>query len=135
VAHAAATGALTDPDQASRLAAETGIACLAVSIGNVHGHYAAPPELRWDLLSAVARRVTIPLALHGASGLPPEDVRRAIRGGIRKVNVNTELREAYLDATVTAAKAARKGARLTDLHKAQVAAVAAVAKEKIDFYD
>lgn len=132
VAKAVSAGRLTDPDEAEQLVRETGASCLAVSIGNVHGHYREPPALRWDVLDAVRRQIDVPISLHGTSGLPADDVRRAIAAGIRKLNVNTELREAYLAATAAALPGVRAGARLADLHDAQVAAVEAVAREKME---
>jgi fructose/tagatose bisphosphate aldolase len=69
--------------------------------------------------------------LHGASGLSPDDVRRAVAAGAGKINVNAELREAYLEATARVLPEARTGSRLAELHDAQVAAVEAVTREKI----
>lgn len=132
VAEAVSAGRLTDPDDATRLVQETGISCLAVSIGNVHGHYREPPALRWDVLAAVREQVSVPLSLHGASGLPADDVRRAVAVGIRKLNVNTELREAYLEATAQLLPEVRAGARLAELHDAQAGAVEAVARRTIE---
>lgn len=131
VAEVVAAGRLTDPDEAARLVGEGGAACLAVSIGNVHGHYREPPTLRWDVLDAVRGRIEVPISLHGASGLPPDDVRRAVAAGVRKVNVNTELRQAYLEATARTLPGARSAARLAELHDAQTAAVEVVARETI----
>jgi tagatose 1,6-diphosphate aldolase GatY/KbaY len=134
VADAVAAGRLTDPDEAERLVRESGASCLAVSIGNVHGHYRDPPALHWDVLEAVLQRVDLPISLHGASGLSPRDVRRAVAAGVRKVNVNTELREAYLEATAAALSRVRPGARLAELHDAQVAAVEAVARAQMELH-
>jgi ketose-bisphosphate aldolase len=131
VAEAVEAGRLTDPDEATRLVTESGAACLAVSIGNVHGLYREPPALRWDVLAAVRSRIEIPISLHGASGLSPDDVRRAVAAGAGKINVNAELREAYLEATARVLPEARTGSRLAELHDAQVAAVEAVTREKI----
>lgn len=131
VAAAAAARRLTDPDEAASFVARTGAACLAVSIGNVHGRYAHPPDLDWSRLDAVRRHVDVPLSLHGASGLGAEDVERAIANGIRKVNYNTELRERYLEVTEAFVADARNGARVLELHSAQTAAVAAVVAEKL----
>ena len=89
---------LTDPDQASDFVAETGIDALAVCIGNVHGRYPREPRLDFDRLAAIRCAVAVPLVLHGASGLSESSVRRSIQLGISKFNVNTELRQAYLDA-------------------------------------
>ncbi len=134
VAAAVAAGALTEPAQAARFVEETGAACLAVSIGNVHGRYRSPPSLDWPRLEAIANISAIPLSLHGASGLPDADIRRAISLGVRKVNVNTELREEYLAATEKRIGALRAGARVLELNQAQSAAVAAAAERKLDVF-
>ena len=134
VAAAVAAGALTDPGEAAVLVEQTGAACLAVSIGNVHGAYREPPQLDWARLAAIRERVDVPLSLHGASGLPDADVRRAIALGVAKVNVNTELRERYLAATADRLPAARPDARLLELDAAQVDAVAAAVAAKLDVY-
>lgn len=89
---------LTDPEQAVEFVARTGVDALAVCIGNVHGHYPGEPRLDFDRLSALQRNVSVPLVLHGASGLPDSLVRRAVELGVCKINVNTQVREAYLAA-------------------------------------
>src|SRR5207249_12055319 len=96
---AVAAGALTDPGDAARFVERSNAACLAVSIGNVHGVYRGPPALDWARLEEIRRRVNVPLSLHGASGLSDDDLRHAIRLGISKVNLNTELRQRYLEVT------------------------------------
>jgi tagatose 1,6-diphosphate aldolase GatY/KbaY len=88
---------LTDPRNAADFVNATGVDALAVCIGNVHGHYRGDPKLDFERLRAIQETVNVPLVLHGASGLPDEMVRRAINLGITKLNVNTEVREAYLD--------------------------------------
>lgn len=81
----------TDPRTASDFVERTGIDALAVSIGNVHGIYRAEPRLRFDILEEISLRTGIPLVLHGASGIPDEDIRRAVSLGIRKVNYYTDM--------------------------------------------
>jgi fructose-bisphosphate aldolase class II len=135
VAQASRAGALTDPEEARRFVQETGAQCLAVSVGNSHGRYASPPTLDWYRLQELAENVDVPLALHGASGIPDADVRRAIELGIRKVNVNTDLRIAYLDATAAGLDRVRESAALAELHETQVAAVSALVAEKLEHYD
>jgi tagatose 1,6-diphosphate aldolase GatY/KbaY len=133
VAAAVAAGALTDPDQAAELARATGADCLAVSIGNVHGTYAAYPELDWARLRRIRTRVDdLPLSLHGASGLEAEDLRRAIELGICKVNVNTELRRRYLAELNGRLPDALPGLRVLDLQQALIEAVAGAAGEILD---
>jgi ketose-bisphosphate aldolase len=126
------SGALTDPDEAERFARDAEPDCLAVAIGNVHGTYRGAPQLDLERLRAIAARVDVPLALHGGSGLPERDVRAAVAAGMAKVNVNTELRQAYLAQTERALPAALDGARLLALHHAQAEAVRKVAERKLE---
>jgi fructose/tagatose bisphosphate aldolase len=78
--------------------ATTGAAMLAVSIGNVHGYVPNPPSLDFERLAHIAAQVDAPLVLHGASGIPKENIQRAIAMGIAKLNINTEVRTAFLRA-------------------------------------
>ena len=87
--------AYTDPEQAGEFAERTGVDSLAVGIGNAHGFYKGDPKLRFDILEETRKRVSIPIVLHGASGIPDEDVKRATGLGICKVNFATELRDAF----------------------------------------
>ena len=85
----------TDPQQAKEFAERTGVTSLAVAIGTAHGIYKGTPKLDLDRLSEIREVVSIPLVLHGASGVPDESVRESIRRGICKVNFATELRIAF----------------------------------------
>jgi tagatose 1,6-diphosphate aldolase GatY/KbaY len=93
--------AMTDPDDAVRFVKLTGIDSLAVAIGTAHGVYKTKPKLDVDRLAEIRKVVSIPLVLHGASGLSDEDVRACIERGICKVNFATELRIAYSEAVKT----------------------------------
>lgn len=88
----------TNPKQAAEFVAKTGIDSLAIAIGTAHGLYKSEPKLDFDRLSEIYSMVDIPLVLHGASGVPDQDVRECIRRGICKVNVATELKIAFSDA-------------------------------------
>jgi ketose-bisphosphate aldolase len=89
------SGATTEPGEAEEFVKRSGVDCLAVAVGNVHGHYSGTPELDWGRLEEVRGRISAPLSLHGASGLPEADLERAVSLGVAKFNVNTELRTAY----------------------------------------
>jgi tagatose 1,6-diphosphate aldolase GatY/KbaY len=89
---------MTDPDQAVEFVRATGVDSLAVTIGNVHGEYKSPPRLDFDRLARIRELLSIPLVLHGASGLPAEMIGRSIQLGVCKFNVNTEVRQAYLQS-------------------------------------
>lgn len=69
-----------------------------MAIGTAHGLYTAEPKLDFERLAEIRQQVDIPLVLHGASGLPAADIRRAIALGVCKVNVATELKIAFSDA-------------------------------------
>lgn len=87
---------LAGVEEAKRLVEETNVDALAVSIGSEHGFYQHEPKLNYDLLNILHSSIKVPLVLHGGSGIPEEKVRRAINGGIRKVNVGTHVRYTYI---------------------------------------
>ncbi|WP_309105777.1 class II fructose-bisphosphate aldolase [Arthrobacter sp.] len=87
---------LTDSAQVEDFVARTGAQLLAVAVGNVHGKYIGEPELRWDVLQDIAVRTHLPLVLHGASGIPAEELVKASAMKVGKVNFNTELRTGVL---------------------------------------
>ena len=76
----------TDPQDAARFVADTGIDALAASVGTVHGFYKAEPKLDFDRITAIRSACGVPLVMHGGSGLTREDTQRAISCGIRKIN-------------------------------------------------
>ncbi len=86
----------TDPEKAAEFVAATGIDVLASSIGNIHGIYENEPELDFERLEKIGE-IGVPLSLHGGSGIPEEQIKKAISLGITKINVNTELRAAYTE--------------------------------------
>lgn len=85
----------TDPEEARVYVEATGIDSLAVAIGTAHGIYKVEPKLDVDRLTAVRKVVSIPLVLHGSSGLSDDAVRECVERGICKVNFATELRQAF----------------------------------------
>ena len=90
----------TDPEEAAEFVKRTGVACLAVLIGNAHGHYKKTPNLDIERVKAI-REATggIPLVLHGGSGIPDDQVKAAIKAGIRKMNIGTDVCCAFADGT------------------------------------
>lgn len=85
------TDFFTDPDEAQQFVAQTQIDALAVSIGNAHGFYKGEPELDFNCLDQIRKQVPVPLVLHGGSGIPDHDIRKAITKGICKINIYTEM--------------------------------------------
>lgn len=88
----------TDPEEAREFVERTGVDSLAIAIGTAHGFYASTPVLDKERVSKVRALVSIPLVLHGASGLKDEDIRECVQRGMCKVNFATELRVAYIEA-------------------------------------
>jgi fructose-bisphosphate aldolase, class II len=91
---------LTDPAEAAAFVRETGVDALAVSIGNAHGQYTQLPSLDLNRLARIHEAVGVPLVLHGGSGTPPDDLRRAISLGVAKVNVATESMTAVRESLI-----------------------------------
>ena len=87
----------TNPDAAVEYAERTRIDSLAVAIGTAHGLYKSEPKLDFERLEEIRKKVSIPLVLHGASGVSVQDVRKCISLGITKVNIATELKIPFSD--------------------------------------
>jgi ketose-bisphosphate aldolase len=122
----AVAGELTDPDLAADFVERTGVDALAAAVGTVHGFTTAPVHVDLDRVRAISTRTGIPFVLHGASGLPDAELAAAVGAGVAKVNVNAELRQAYL--------AALDGDGSDDIPRLQarlVDAMARVAAEKL----
>lgn len=81
----------TQPDEAVRFVQETGVDSVAVAFGNVHGLYKGLPMLDFDRLEKLRKAVTIPLVMHGGSGISGDDFKKVIRLGINKVNIFSEI--------------------------------------------
>ncbi len=123
----------TSPEQAEEFCKETGVDALAIAIGNAHGFYKEAPELRFDILEAVADRVEIPLVLHGGTGIEPEDFVKCHQKGIKKINIATatfaaserKVREGYEKGEI-------KG--YYDLHQKEIAGAYENAKKHIEIF-
>jgi ketose-bisphosphate aldolase len=89
-------GALTDPQDAARFVASTGIDALAVSIGNVHLLANGEAALDFDRLERIQHATGLPLVLHGGTGIPAAAIRPAIAGGAAKINYGTRLKQEFL---------------------------------------
>jgi fructose-bisphosphate aldolase class II len=81
----------TDPKEAAAFVEATGVSALAVAIGNAHGVYRGKPRINYQVLEEIARTVSIPLVLHGGSGISDEDFKKIIKMGVSKINIFTEL--------------------------------------------
>ncbi len=84
----------TDPDIALDFVTKTEIDSLAVAVGNAHGDYAFPPKLDFDRIDVISKKTNLPLVLHGGSGLSDNDFRTAVKLGISKINIFTDIDKA-----------------------------------------
>jgi len=89
---------LADPEECRMFVERTGVPTLAPAIGTAHGIYQGEPNIDFGRIERIAGLVDAPLVLHGGSGIPGEQVRRAVALGMAKMNVATELRIAFSDA-------------------------------------
>ncbi|MEW6276681.1 MAG: class II fructose-1,6-bisphosphate aldolase [Bacillota bacterium] len=86
----------TDPQEARFFVEQTGVDALAVAVGTAHGRYRGEPKLDFERLARISALVPIPLVLHGSSGVPDEAVREAIARGVRKINIDTDIRQTFI---------------------------------------
>lgn len=88
----------TTPADAKRFVEETGVTCLAVAVGTAHGRYKKPPKLDIERIKAIREATNnTALVLHGGSGVPDEEIKKAVKAGIRKMNFATDICYAFLD--------------------------------------
>src|SRR5690625_2826793 len=85
-----AEAAYAIPEECEQLVRETNVDCFAPALGSVHGPYKGEPNLGFDRMEEVMELTGVPLVLHGGTGIPTEDIQRAISLGTAKINVNTE---------------------------------------------
>lgn len=93
-----APGVRTDPDEASRFVAETGVDALAVAVGSSHAMTERVAAIDLDLIARLHAAVPVPLVLHGSSGVSDELIVRGIRSGLTKINVSTHLNAGFTAA-------------------------------------
>lgn len=121
-----APGARTDPDEARRFVADSGVDALAVAVGSTHAMTSRTAALDHALLARLTKAVDVPLVLHGSSGLPDSELAAAVAGGIRKVNIGTALNVAMTEAIRTHLTPADPRPYLTAARTAMAATAAAM---------
>ncbi len=122
----------TDPKLAKDYVEKTGVDALAIAVGNAHGAYKLPPKLDFDRIRTIANTIDVPLVLHGGSGLTDDDFRRAIKEGISKVNIFTDINIAAVKAELSKFSDLDKG--IIDLVPAAVEAVKQECTKKIKLF-
>lgn len=122
----------TDPKLAKDYVEKTGVDALAIAVGNAHGAYKLPPKLDFDRIKTIANTIDVPLVLHGGSGLTDDDFRRAIKEGISKVNIFTDINIAAVKAEFSRFSDMNKG--IIDLIPAAVEAVKQECVKKMELF-
>ncbi len=122
----------TDPKLAKDYVEKTGVDALAIAVGNAHGAYKLPPKLDFERIKTIANTVNVPLVLHGGSGLTDNDFRQAIKDGISKVNIFTDINIAAVKAEFSKFTDMNKG--IIDLIPAAVEAVKQASIEKMELF-
>lgn len=119
----------TDPDTAADFVTKTGVDSLAVAVGNAHGDYAFPPKLDFDRIQMISEKTKLPLVLHGGSGLSDDDFRKAVKLGVSKVNIFTDIDKAGKRGVEAGIAAGEK--TMMGLIPFEIAEMKKVVKEKI----
>lgn len=122
----------TDPDKALDYVSRTGVDSLAVAVGNAHGDYKFPPKLDFDRIRVISEKTGLPLVLHGGSGLSDEDFRIAVKRGICKVNIFTDIDKAGKAGVEAGIAAGEK--TMMGLIPYEIAAMKKVVAEKIRLF-
>lgn len=125
-------GEFTDPQEAAEFVKQTGVCCLAVLVGNAHGHYKKPPKLDIDRIREIRKTCGVPLVLHGGSGIPDEQVKEAISAGIRKMNIGTDVCCAFAEGTKRTIEDPNRHLAIDVFMKVAIQAVRELALDKID---
>lgn len=126
---------ITTVDEAAAFVNETDVDYLAVSIGTAHGIYKETPKLRFERLGEISEVVKRPIVLHGGSNIPDEQIQKAISLGVAKVNVDTELRNAYTEGVKKAFNADKNNIVLAETLGEGKEEMKAKVKEKIKIFN
>lgn len=122
---------LTDPKQAVEYVKKTGVDTLAISVGTLHGRFKGKEKIYFDRLDEIRKAISIPLVLHGASGISDDELTKAIKYGISIVNIDTSLRVAFIDTLKETIKHESDCVDLRKILQPSINAVASVVVRKI----
>ena len=124
-------GEFTDPQEAKSFVEQTGVCCLAVLVGNAHGHYKKVPNLDIDRIRNIRLACGVPLVLHGGTGIPDDQVKAAIKAGVRKMNIGTDVCCAFAEGTKKALDDPGRSLAVDIFMKTAIQQVKAMASNKI----
>ena len=127
----------TDPDQAKDFVEKTGIDTLAVAIGTAHGIYPSDmkPELRLDILQILKDTLDIPLVLHGGSSNKDEEIAKAVKIGISKINISSDIKVAFYDKCREVLNAHPEYREPLEIYPEPIKACREVIAHKVNLFD
>ena len=116
---------------------ETGVDCLAIAIGTAHGLYPKgfKPELKLDLLKEIKAKVNVPLVLHGGSGNPDEEIGKAVKLGINKINISSDIKDPFYQQLRKTLSADPNVREPFELYQEAIAVSKDIMRQKIDLFD
>jgi fructose-bisphosphate aldolase, class II len=123
------------PEGAKAFVDATGIDTFAAAIGNLHGKYPVPKQLDLDLLHEIRKAIPCNISLHGGSGTPGHYFRSAVKTGVTKININSDMRVAYRNTLVATLNENPNEFAVIKLMDRVIAAVQAVVESKIDDFN
>ncbi len=123
-----------DLDECVRMVEEANVDALAAALGSVHGTYDGEPKLGFDEMEAISEATNAPLVLHGGSGIPEYQIKKAIDRGHAKINVNTELQQQFTEATRELLDNDKKVYDPRKVLKPGVEAIVKTTKETMDMF-
>jgi fructose-bisphosphate aldolase class II len=125
---------LTDPKQVVRFVRETGVDALAISVGTIHGAFTGQEYIRFELIEKIEKIApNLPLVVHGASGIIDDHIRKISRFNVCKVNVDTEVRIAFLEAVKSYFGNAHEKVDVRDIMRPAQQAMQQVVEKKIEW--
>lgn len=122
------------PEGAKAFVTSTNIDTFAAAIGNLHGKYPVPKQLDIALLEKIRNSIDCAISLHGGSGTPGHFYKEAVKAGISKININSDMRVAYRDSLVKVLEDNPKEYAVVKLMPKVIEAVQAVVEEKIELF-
>jgi len=124
----------TDPKQAAAFVRETKVDTFAPSVGNMHGMFVGREHIDFNLLKKIHAEIKLPIVLHGASGIPHAEIKKAIKLGVRIINIDTEMRVAFASALRQKLKADKREIDPRVILAPAAAAIQKVVTEKIKVF-
>lgn len=127
-------GKMTDPSKVSEFVRATGVDALAVSIGNAHGLYKGEAHLNFDILCQCNEASNVPIVLHGGTGLTHQQFAFAVKYGIKKINIGTEVKKAFIETFISEHEQNPNAYDMIGIPQACKKAVADLVADKLTFF-